>query len=202
MIAGDKIANFQRWLRMFAWALAAIGISSSPLAAQGIMRARFVVSSASVSMSAKPVPAAVIPVVEPVAMAVAASVEVRNTTIWEASGIYRDNHNSTIEDRVEMSETPFGQQYQMPIGSLLGGRIRLSGFGAMTPMETILQGLPGGGSFLAMSSAPMGHAGLKTPKDDNRYGLSLTLHHAGSVENALSFRLVRCVGRLVGRGCR
>jgi hypothetical protein len=123
--------------------------------------------------------------------------------VWRPSDSYHhDQHNSPIENAVEISETPFGHQYRITIGSLFGGRILLGGFGNVTPMENILQGLPGSGSLLALSSTPMGHAGLKTPKNDNSYGFSLTLHRSGNAEGAPSVKLIRSLCRLVGRGCR
>src|SRR5216683_125116 len=202
MIAAGNPSFFKR-LRAFAWTVAAIGASSCTLPAQNLVPAQFVIFSPSVSMSARPVPAAVMPVARPVATIVVAPVPVRNTMVWRSSGSYHhDQHNSTFENVVEFSETAFGQQYRMTIGSLFGGRIRLGGFGNVTPMENILRGLPGSGSLLALSSTPMGHAGLNTPKDDNSYGLSLTLHRAGNAQGAQSVTVVRCLGRLVGRGCR
>lgn len=83
---------------------------------------------------------------------------------------------------VEFFGTPFTQQVRMPLGSLFGGRIRFGGFNAVTPMEHIQRGLPGGGSLDAWSPASMGHAGMILPKDDNQYGLSLTFHLAGNAE--------------------
>jgi hypothetical protein len=80
------------------------------------------------------------------------------------------------ERMVEFSGTPFTQQVRVPLGSLFGGRIRLGGFNAVTPMEHIQRGLPGGGSLDAWSPVPMGHAGMILPKDDNQYGLCLTFH--------------------------
>lgn len=119
------------------------------------------------------------------------------------SGNYHhDPHTSSIENAVEISETPFGQQYRMTIGSLFGGRILLGGFGNVTPVENILRGLPGGGSLLALSSTPMGRAGVKTLKEDRSYGLSLTLCRAGNAKGRLGVRPAWCLGRLVGRGCR
>jgi hypothetical protein len=130
-------------------------------------------------------------------------VPIRNATIWGASGKYhRDDQKFAIENTVDISETPFGQQYRMPIGSLFGGRIRLGGFGAVTPMENILRGLPGSGSFLALSLSPMGNAGLKTPRENISYGLSLTLRRAGNAQGTLGVRSVWCLNRLLRRACR
>ena len=88
------------------------------------------------------------------------------------------------EEMVEFSGTPFMQQVRVPLGSLFGGRIRLGGFNAVTPMEHIQRGLPGGGSLDPWSPVPMGHAGMILPKDDNQYGLCLTFHLAGGAEEA------------------
>jgi hypothetical protein len=195
--------NFFKRLRMFICALAVGGAFSCPLRAQGLTPAQFIMFPPSVSMSARPMPAVVMPGARPISPIVAATVPFRNTTVWRPSGSYHhDQHNSPIENAVEISETPFGQQYRMTIGSLFGGRVLLGGFGNVTPMENILRGLPGSGSLIALSSTPMGRAGLKTPKDDRSYGLTLTLHRARNAEGALGANLVRCLGRLVGRGCR
>ena len=51
------------------------------------------------------------------------------------------------EQMVEFTGTPFTQQ-RVPLGSLFGGRIRLGGFNAVTPMEHIQRGLPGKGGSL------------------------------------------------------
>ena len=202
MIAASN-TNFVKRLRIFAWTLAAVGAFSCSLSAQSLMPAPFVMFSPSVSISAKPVPAGGMPVARPVAAIVVAPVPVRNATVWRPSGSHHHGqHNFPIENALEISETPFGQQYRVTIGSLFGGRILLGGFGNVTPMENILRGLPASGSLLALSSTPMGRAGLKTPKEDKSYGLSLTLHCAGNAEGTPSANLVRCLGRLVGRGCR
>ena len=197
MVAARNTRFFKR-LRLFAWALAAIGVSSSPLAAQGLRPVRFVIFSTSMPMSGRTLPAEMTANAKRAVTTEVPLVPVRNATIWGASGKYHhDGHKFAIENAVEISETSFGQQFRMPIGSFFGGRIRLGGFGAVTPMENILQGLPASGSLLALSSSPMGQAGLKAPKDDNRYGLSLTLHRAGNGQGALTARLVRCLDRLL-----
>jgi hypothetical protein len=79
------------------------------------------------------------------------------------------------EPMVEFSGTPFTQQVRVPLGSLFKGRIRLGGFNAVTPMENIQRGLPGGGGLDAWSDESMGHGGMVLPKDDNQYGLCLAI---------------------------
>src|SRR5260370_11901588 len=189
MIAAHNADSFKR-LRKVAWLLAAICAFSSSSHAQGLTTAQFVKFSPSVSMAVRPAPAAIMPV----ATIVTAPVPLRNTILWWPPGSYHhDQHTSPIEKSVEISETPFGQQYRMTIGSLFGGRVLLGGFGNVTPMENILQGLPGSGTLLALSSTPMGRAGLKTPKVDQSYGLGLTLHRSGNAEGALSTKLIHCL---------
>jgi len=109
----------------------------------------------------------------------------------EFSDAPRDSSDSKrgLEEMVEFSETPFTQQVRMPLGSLFGGRINLGGFNTMTPMENIQRGLPGGGSLDAWFLAPMGRAGRILPRDDNRYGLSLTFHFSGNAEAARNAKL-------------
>ena len=81
-----RITSFFKRLRLFAWALAAIGVSSNLLPAETTPNAR------------------------PVAPAVMALVPVRNATIWETSGKYHhDDRKFAIENAVEISETSFGQ---------------------------------------------------------------------------------------------
>ena len=104
-----------------------------------------------------------------------------------------------LEEMVEISETPFAQQVRMPFGSLFGGRISISGFSMVTPTENIQRGLPGSGSLSGLS---MGHAGIRAARDDNRYGLGLTLHSAGATGEALGTKLGRCVGRLIAGSFR
>jgi hypothetical protein len=94
-----------------------------------------------------------------------------------------------LMDMVEFSETPFAQQVRMSLGSFLGGRINLGGFNAVTPTKSIERGLPGGGSLDAWAPIPMGRGGMILPKDDTRYGPSLTFYYAGSVEDARNAKL-------------
>jgi len=100
---------------------------------------------------------------------------------------------------VEFSETPFLQQVRMPLGAFFRGRICLDGYNAVTPMEHIERGLPGGGSMDAWSPSPMGHGGMILPKDDTRYGLSLTFYSAGNTEETRGAKLNEIVGWLAAR---
>jgi hypothetical protein len=97
---------------------------------------------------------------------------------------------------VEFSGTPFTQQVRVPLGSLFGGRIRLGGFNAVTPMEHIQRGLPGGGSLDAWSPVPMGRAGMAAPKEDKQYGLCLTFHLAGGAKQERGAQWSRMASRL------
>src|SRR3984885_8784615 len=95
--------------------------------------------------------------------------------IWASS---RDPSypGTSLKQMVEFSHTPFAQQVQIPIVSLLGGRLSLSGLKTVTSTENIERGLPGSGSFAALSIARMGQAGVREASDHSRYGLGLSLH--------------------------
>ena len=113
---------------------------------------------------------------------------------------YYHSHDSTLEKAIQYSGTPFKEQFRLPIGSFLGGRVLLGGFGAVVPMENILWGLPGSGSLPEWSEIRMGHPGLNVPYFNNSYGLSLALHPTGQPGRRVGSRLGRCVGWLLGIG--
>jgi hypothetical protein len=93
------------------------------------------------------------------------------------------------EDRVEFSGTPFRQQVRMPFGTLLGGRISLGGFQSVTPMFNVERGLPGGGSLDPWAPVPVGRGGMILPRDENQYGLSLTIYQDGPRETGKMLKL-------------
>jgi len=97
-----------------------------------------------------------------------------NTDLWTRPRQTRFSERGW-EDHVEFSGTPFRQQVRMPFGTLLGGRISLGGFQSITPMFNVERGLPGGGSLDPWAAIPVGRGGMILPRDENRYGLSLTI---------------------------
>jgi hypothetical protein len=187
MVLVTGTGKFRRWLRapnamLFCGLIAAC---ASPLSAQRFSHIRLVAFPATPSFSTQFAP-----------LIGQGSMQIRTTGPLTSSGMAQNNselmeplHDSPdfmqgLDSVVEFSGTPFTQQVRMPLGSLLGGRIRFGGFNAVTPMEHIQRGLPGGGSMDAWSPVPMGHAGMILPRDDNQYGLSLTFHLAGNAEEA------------------
>jgi hypothetical protein len=120
---------------------------------------------------------------------------------WTLPASYRDPvHRSILGNAVQVSETPFDQQYQMAFGSFLHGRIRLDGLGTVSIMESFLRGLPGSGSLPSRSATPLGHTGMSAPSVNNTYGFSLSLHHASTEDGSSALRVARRLGSLFKRG--
>lgn len=197
MVLHARIGNF---LRGFAAAVAAFGWIAacvSQLSAQSVLQVQTAAQSMTTPATAQ--------------MAEARSqsrFDTANVTLYtlpavpqyrvELSKVPRDPADiaSSWEHMVEFSGTPFTQQVRLPLGSLFRGRVRLGGFNAVTPMEHIQRGLPGGGSMDAWSPVPMGHGGMILPKDDNQYGFVLTFHRARSVEEDPGMQRAGLVTRL------
>jgi hypothetical protein len=113
---------------------------------------------------------------------------------------YHSSHNSAIEKAIQFSGTPFLEQFQMPIGSFLRGRVVVGGFGSVVPMENVFWGLPGSGSLPNWSEIPMGHPGLNVPYLNGGFGLSLTLHRTGDTDRGVGSKLGRRMNWLLRRG--
>ena len=109
-------------------------------------------------------------------------------------------HPSILGNAVQISETPFDQEYQMAFGSFLHGRIRLDGLGTVSVMESFLRGLPGSGSLPSKSVSPLGHTGMSAPSVNNTYGFSLSLHHTSIEDGSSALRIARRLGSLFRRG--
>ena len=120
---------------------------------------------------------------------------------WALPVSYPDPvHRSILGNAVQVSETPFDQQYQMAFGSFLHGRIRLDGVGTVSVMECFLRGLPGSGSLPSKSSTPLGHTGISAPAVNSTYGFSLSLHHASIEDGFSALRIARRLGSFFRRG--
>jgi hypothetical protein len=120
---------------------------------------------------------------------------------WILPTSYSDPvHRSILGNAVQVSETPFDQQYEMAFGSFLHGRIRLDGLGTVSVMESFLRGLPGSGSLPSKSATPMGHTGLSAPAMNSTYGFSLSLHHASIEDGSSALRIARRLGSFFRRG--
>jgi hypothetical protein len=120
---------------------------------------------------------------------------------WILPASYSDPvHRSILGNAVQVSETPFDQQYEMAFGSFLHGRIRLDGLGTISVMESFLRGLPGSGSLPSKSATPVGHTGLSAPAMNSTYGFSLSLHHASIEDGSSALRMARRLGSIFRRG--
>lgn len=120
---------------------------------------------------------------------------------WILPASYSNSvHRSILGSAVQVSETPFDQQYEMAFGSFLHGRIRLDGLGTVSVMESFLRGLPGSGSLPSKSATPMGHTGLSAPAMNSTYGFSLSLHHASIEDGSSALRIARRFGSFFRRG--
>lgn len=203
MISAQGIANFIGRFRTPGVLVGMIAVCVAPLPAQSFSSAHLAISRMAVPFSVGSAPAMAQGVLKPedTDSATFFAMAQNSSGVWECSRDY-SHPKPGLEDMVEFSGTPFTQEVRMPLGSLLRGRISLSGFNTVTPMESLQQGLPGSGSLDVWSSATTGHTGTRIPKDDNRYGLSLTFHHAGNAGEALSGKVTGFVGRLIGKPSR
>ena len=141
----------------------------------------------------------------PVRPAVLSSLEQAPTSppaaTWILPASYSDPaHRPILGNAVQISETPFDQQYQMAFGSFLHGRIRLDGIGTVSVMESFLRGLPGSGSLPSKSATPLGHTGISAPAVNSTYGFSLSLHHASIEDGSSALRIARRLGSFFRRG--
>ena len=120
---------------------------------------------------------------------------------WTLPGSYSNPvHRSILGIGLQLSETPFDQQYQLVFGSFLHGRIRLDGIGTVSVMERFLRGLPGSGSLPSNSATSPGHVGVSAPSVNNTYGFSLSLHHASIEDGPSALSVARRLGSLFKRG--
>jgi hypothetical protein len=187
-----------KWCRRFV-ILAAIGVFPVTGLAQTLMPAEFEGSSAVVA-SALGSPSAAGFATQPNLAISSRSAGATQPDDWKSRNeSYYHSHDSAVEKAIQFSETPFMEQYRMPIGSFLGGRVLLGGFGSVVPTENILWGLPGSGSLPNWSEIRVGHPGLDVPYFNNSFGLSLTLHRTGHPDQGVGSGLGRCVSWLLGR---
>ena len=120
---------------------------------------------------------------------------------WTLPASYSDSaHRSILGNAVQISETPFDQQYQMAFGSFLHGRIRIDGVGTVSVMESFLRGLPGSGSLPSKSVTSMGHVGVSRPALNSTYGFSLSLHHASIEDGSSALGIARRLGSFFRHG--
>jgi hypothetical protein len=94
--------------------------------------------------------------------------------------IDRALQTSWVDSSYELTETPFAQEVHVPMISLAGGRLELSGYYRMLSAENFQMGLPGGGTLDAWSVNAQSHAAVLAPRTDQGAGFSVTLRLHGS----------------------
>ncbi len=93
----------------------------------------------------------------------------------------RPFQTSWVDSSYEFTMTPFVQDVQVPVLSVAGGRMQLSGYYRMVSAENFQMGLPGGGTLDAWSVSAQSHVAVLAPRMDQGAGfsVSLRLHGAG-----------------------
>ncbi len=98
--------------------------------------------------------------------------------------------------------TPFAQEVRLPIGSLLKGRVHISGFGDTMLMANFLWGLYGPGSVSGLNQNRGLAPGIAEPANESSYGFAITLSRKGMCEPGITSRLLQRAGRLAERRTR
>ncbi len=98
---------------------------------------------------------------------------------------------------VVTTTTPFIQQVDVRLASILGGRIELGGYQSLRPMGNLLNGLPGSGSRPSWGVGSRTNPGAWTPSSQESFGLRLTVALGGPSEPGRTDAW-RCLGWLVG----
>ena len=105
---------------------------------------------------------------------------------------------------VATTKTPFVQQVDVRLASVLGGRIELGGYQSPWAMGNLLNGLPGSGSRPSWGVGSRTNPAAWTPNSSESYGLRLTVALGSTPSESSRANAWRCLGWLVGavRGCR
>ena len=75
----------------------------------------------------------------------------------------------------EEVRTPFLRQVRVPLISIGSGRIQLSGFQSVAPTVSSICGLPSKAGASGASATQQCHTGIRAPRNNRSYGLSLRL---------------------------
>ena len=105
---------------------------------------------------------------------------------------------------VATTTTPFIQQVDVRLASILGGRIELGGFQSLRPMGNLLNGPPASGSRPSWGVGSRTNPGAWTPNSSESYGLRLTVALGSAPSESGRGEAWRCLGWWGGavRGCR
>ena len=122
-------------------------------------------------------------------------------TIWPAANEnLRHNHSSALESAMAFVGTSFARQVSLPVSSISGGRLELSGFYSYQATQNVLLGLPGGGSLPAWSVNQQAHPGVAVPLGDESFGLRVSLRMKRDPQPGPRLHVLRCLARMVGAG--
>lgn len=95
----------------------------------------------------------------------------------------------TMVDRMEAAfycnDTPFIDQVRLPLASMWGGRIKLTGFESDVTTANFVLGLPGGGTLHSLSMFGSGHLAMRTPPSDQLAGINMVFTFRGREVGAM-----------------
>ncbi len=103
---------------------------------------------------------------------------------------------------VSYCNTPFLQEFRIPLGSFLKGRVHIFGFSNTIPMANSLWGLYGPRSESNVNLAGGTVPGLAEPTNDSAFGWAITLSGKGPCDPGMASKFLRRAGRLAERKAR
>jgi hypothetical protein len=114
---------------------------------------------------------------------------------------------SRIAGSCQELKTPFLYQIQIPLLYAFGGRLQLGGFGNSASTQNFFWGLPDAASASVRNLHSPAHPGVRSPSDNESYGLSLRLRLSttssglcgGGVRKGLRIAAAAIIGRTLAR---
>jgi hypothetical protein len=114
---------------------------------------------------------------------------------------------SRIAGSCQQLKTPFLYQLQIPLLYAFGGRLQLGGFGNSTYTRSFFWGPPDAASASVRNLHSPAHPGVRSPSDNESYGLSLRLRRSavsselcgGGVRKGLRIAAAAVLGRALAR---
>ncbi len=103
---------------------------------------------------------------------------------WESSVSMIDR----MEAAFYCNDTPFIDQVRLPLATVWGGRIKLTGFESDVTTANFVLGLPGGGTLHSLNMFGSGHLAMWTPPSDQLVGMNMVFtlrgHETGAADNS------------------
>lgn len=100
----------------------------------------------------------------------------QNASLFATSSLAADRSMAArMGGAFEEVKTPFLAQVRVALISMGSGRVQLSGFQSVAPMQNLVWGLPLKASALGGSVVQQCHPGIRPPDNNQSYGLSLHL---------------------------